>query len=296
MKNMILIGLLIFNIASCQKKENDTQKKIININKMTYQPIYTLKISVANPYETYVNDMPLEIDYQAGSTNNELPINNYILKSGIQEIKIVLLPDEGKKIVDRLGINYVAVKIYKYPRGLDYTGENRVELIKEINLRDLKESPLLVKTFQIDIDVPYNLQGWSESVDLKKENQKELNNELVNKFNEFRDLLKIHDVKSFLSKTEKSEKDLNEALFLSQEEIKSDLNDLSADIKNIIDVYPIENYEIKFYGNGRIITLLRIDGKLKGTSVLRTDKADYNTTYNLYFHRPKPGSQLEVIR
>lgn len=64
---------------------------------------------------------------------------------------------------------------------------------------------------------------------------------------------------------------------------------------------PLENYILKFYGNGKIVALQRIDLWNRNRSVLlknyTTQDGEGNTqTDNLYLYRPSKTAPLEPIR
>ena len=294
MKNMILIGLLIFNIASCQRKESNNIRYITkNNNIMNEQPIYTLAISVANPHEVYLNDMPLIKDYNRGSSNFEIPLNDFILKSGIQNLKIVLLPEEGKERVDKSGIDYVDVKIYRYSNGLsEMTAEKRT-LIKVINLKEFIEIPIVVKEVEFNAIVPYELKGWSESVDLSKENQEVLKNEVINKYEELRTILNNGNYDDFIKENKKRDIEVDNCFYSdleAQNEDEEFLKDRISKSKN--NMLEIKGYKMIFYGNKKLITLENRRGKRS----LCGDNGKTIFTYFILLHRPSPNAPLEVIR
>lgn len=295
MKNMILIGLLIFNIASCQKKENINNsrhltKKDITMNE---QPIYTLAISVANPHEVYLNDMPLIKDYNKGSSNFEIPLNDYILKSGIQKIRIVLLPEEGKTIVDKSGIDYIDAKVYRYSKGLSEMNPEKRTLIKSINLKEFKEIPIVVKEIEFDAIVPYELIGWSKSVDLSKENQEVLKKEVLKKYEELRGILNNGDYEGFLKENKKRDSEVDNCFYNdleAQNEDEEFLKDRINKSKN--NMLELKEYKLVFYGNKKLIALENKRGK----SSLCGDNGKTIFTYFILLHRPTPNVPLEIIR
>ncbi|MDW8850046.1 hypothetical protein SD960_08085 [Flavobacterium sp. MMLR14_040] len=298
MNKLILIGILAFNVLSCQNKEKNNIRHTIKKNDtMNEQPIYTLRISTANPHEIYVNNMPLERDYSSGSSTVELHINNFILKSGIQSIAIVLLPENGKVLVDKLGIDYFDVKIYKYPNGLlNMSPEDRI-LIKEFTLKEFGESPLVSKEISFEAIVPYKVEGWSGSVDLSKENLDNLISETVKTYNDFGNLLKEKDYKVFFDKTRNRDKETDIDLYLTSEQIDDNRIETINTFKKIVDVIPLEKYKMRFYGNGKIVALVRIDKDFNGESALQAVLKDESTQiFELLLHRPKPGAPLQVIR
>jgi hypothetical protein len=301
MKNILLICLMLFNVVSCQTKK--TEEKLItqqnnykNNKEMNEQPIYTLAISVANPHEVYINDMPLIKDYNEGSSNFEIPLNNLISKSGIQTVKIVLLPDTGKSLVDKSGIDYVDIKIYRYISGLSNMSPEKRALVKEINLKEFKELPIVAKEVEFNAIVPYELMGWSKSVDLSKENQETLRNEVVAKYEELRKIFETKDVNRWVKIARNRETELNMAFFFSDFEITEERKEDSNYINQIKKMLTIENYKIITYGGGKIVKMERIDGSLKGESVLQAVSEKTTRIYDVLLHRPTPNAPLEIIR
>lgn len=293
MKNIILIGLLIFNIASCQKKGNNSKHITNNNNTMNEQPIYTLAISVANPHELYLNDMPLIKDYNKGSSNFEIPLNDFILKSGIQNLKIILLPEEGKTIVDKSGIDYVDVKIYRYSNGLSDMNPEKRTLIKSINLKEFKEIPIVVKEVEFNVIVPYELLGWTKSADLSKENQEVLKKEVVTKYEELRAILNNGNYEGFLKENKKRDSEVDNCFYNdleAQNEDEEFLKDRISKSKN--NMLELKEYKLVFYGNKKLIALENKRGK----SSLCGDNGKTIFTYFILLHRPSPNAPLEVIR
>lgn len=298
MKIIITICLIFFNLISCQTKENNNEIKNIkenNVNniKMKEQPIYTLAISVANPHEVYLNDIPLIKDYNKGSSNFEMPMNNFILKSGLQSLRIVLLPEKGKTMVDKLGIDHVEVKIYRYSNGLsEMNPENRI-LVKTINLKEFKEMTQVVKEVEFDARVPYEVKGWSESVDLSKENQNELEKEVLSKYEELRKILNDGNYEKFAIENKKNDSEVLKSLFENSEAQKEDeefsKERIGKSKNNMVD---LKDFHFVFYGNNRLITLENSDGE----SPLYGDDGEMIYTYFILLHRPKQGMALEIIR
>ena len=60
---------------------------------------------------------------------------------------------------------------------------------------------------------------------------------------------------------------------------------------------PIENFSLKFYQNGNILSLERIDEENKGEGVLRTLEPDGAIRiYNIKIHMPSNSNIFEIIR
>lgn len=268
-------------------------QKIKNTKMINDQPIYTLKISVANPYETYINDMPVEKDYGKGSANSELPINDFILKSGIQNIKVILMPEQGKLTVDKLGIDYVDVKIYKYPHGLSNMSSDERILIKEFNLKECKESSIIRKESEFITKVPYEVKGWEKSISLLAENQENLKGEVLAKYEELKTMLNNGDLATFLNSNKIRDEEVSISFYDNQETEEEDKSFMSNRVsKSRGKMEKIENYTMRFYGNGKTVSLEGTNGK----SILKGDDGKKIYYYMILLHRPKAGAPLEIIR
>jgi len=193
MKKILLIIMLIFSIASCQNKQ-DKQNKMSSLNQSENNYIYTFKVSVANPYEIYLNDVPFDKSIEKSSINFELPINDLILKSGEQKIKIVL-HSENDKNIDKIGLEHFKLDVMRY-KSISEVGQNGF-LVKEVKFTNIVSSPIVVKDDLVNIEIPYENIGWSLSSDLSNDNKEALKEEVLKKYNELKDVINKGDINSF---------------------------------------------------------------------------------------------------
>ena len=300
MNKKILFGLLLFNIISCQKKDTATHTSNSNTNnyekKMTQttasHPLYALSLDAAGDFQVYINDILVAYYYKNGGTSLTLPINREILGSGKQNIKIVLKSD---KELDENELKYYKFRILKYT-SFDSPDYDMVVDCK-FNADKNKPSKEITQSWDFTSEVPYQVTGWSQSVVLLNEDKDALLKEVLETYNSFRDILQKKDTGSFLTKTKTRDLEIDKALNLSPADSKKDQSETSATIQNISEVLPIDNYKMVFYGNGRMVSLIRTDTKSKDESALQAKLKDNSTEiYELVLHRPKKGAPLEVIR
>ena len=295
MKKIIIFGLFILNLANCQEKKvqikTNNENNFEKTKKMEITPIYTIKVSVANPYEILVNDMPFDKNFEKGSTNFELPINDLILQGGMQRVKVILHPDIGKNVVDKSGLDYLDVKIYKY-KDISSIG-NDGELVKSINLKDMKEAPIVAKEELVFMQVPYKLKGWIESEDLSKEDKTKLINEVVLKYKSLSNLLNNGDLKGFFNENKTRDLEVNKS-FYDNEQIKAEDKEYMEDriLKSKGNMAEFYLNQVTFYGDGKVVTLEMRNGK----SALYGDDGENLYYYMVLLHRPKFGMPLEIIR
>ncbi|KEY18994.1 hypothetical protein [Kaistella antarctica] len=163
----------------------------------------------------------------------------------------------------------------------------------EINLKDQKEMPVVEKSEFVDIDIPYKVTGWLGSVDLSKENQTVLKNEVLLKYSELREIINKGEIKEFLNQNKARDREVYEGFYNDKEVIAEDKQYLEERIsKSKNNMVQINDYHVKMYGNGKVIALEKNDGK----SALYADDSENLYYYVILLHRPKPGTPLEVIR
>jgi hypothetical protein len=298
MNKKILFGLLLFNIISCQKKDTTTHTSNTNnyekkmTQTMASHPLYALSLDAAGDFQVYINDILVAYYYKNGGTSLTLPINREILGSGKQNIKIVLKSD---KELDENELKYYKFRILKYASfdSPDYD----VVVDCKFNADKSKPTKEITQAWDFTSEVPYQVTGWSQSTVLLNEDKDALLKDVLETYNNFRDILQKKDAGSFFTKTKIRDAEIDKTLYLSSSDSKKDQTETSVTIQNIVEVLPIDNYKMIFYGNGRMVSLIRTDEKSKDESALQAKLKDNSTEiYELVLHRPKKGSPLEVIR
>jgi hypothetical protein len=311
-----ILSLLCFSISlsSCAQKEikkenimnQENIQKTVNIYKEVklydYNPSYTLHINKAGgfSYEFLVNDYPIDKKYESGTRTGSFPINPALLSSGIQKITIRMTPPVDKnynmgKLIDP---NYSELE-FRVTKG-DYKRDKasqHVEVFK-YSMPTLKEPlPYYEINLQFDAKLPYQLKGWRHSVDLSKEDKEKLQSE-VEKF--YKDLINTYEAKNINALAGSY---YNRTLELQQAgfENKPDDTQIIIDewIKDVNDTRPFifNQYQMKFYGNSKMVALVKTDKYYMNFSSLMREDAEGNyTCYGLMLHRPKTGGPLEVIR
>jgi len=257
-----------------------------------------------------INDVPVVqyFDESSGTFNSTVPINDVILKSGKQTYKLILYPGyKNGKPVAELSENVMAdIKI----EGFTYIGSSISKIGEPIalinvssKLQNFKQAgqPTAVYKGEFELKVPYKLTAWSESKDLRKEDQAKLLKEVLAAYKQYEDIITAKDSAGLGRLVYEKEKNYAQALFLDQQGTRKQWATYSTilNAKKLV-MEPIENYKMRFYGNGRLVTLERTDFPYKGQPALRADVTDakgeeYIEYYFYYLHK-KPGiDTLELI-
>ena len=329
----VLILIMAFQSCAQQKQENKTmsteqahQMMEELYKKVQYQDqkiFYDLKVfNGACNYKIWVNDMPVYNMFKGARGELSFMVNGKILKSGKQTLKIKIYPfwdRKNQKWEDYLSkyagldveiremewdaqerkFDYYPIFSYQTPReGEESLQDNPREFLFEEGEEEL---PYYEETVTFEAKVPYNLTGWSKSVDLSKENQEELYKEVEAYYLELIKNFEDKDVSTITKKYFKKEKEVVQALFLNQKDTKErwDEDFLSKIIHPTAVVDKLDNnLYLDLYGNGKVISLLKNPAGTRPLVIERVNEQGKKKylTLDLYLHRPDPEGPLEIIR
>lgn len=274
-------------------------------------------------YEVLINDIRIDRHYgpSNGASSGSFPINTAILRTGEQTWKIRVFPIYDKSIVDdelimtprplieegaRVELSIEGVR-FKVGGGLNVIDKDVLNFKAPVvrsekngnNILADAGKPYMEYSGTFKAKVPYTLKGWSESVDLSKENLDKLTIEVEEIYTKYRSWIQNGELDKLAKAKLKAEKEEAQVLFFTKELSDDYVNSfIKMWYKEGIEMRLIQKYQLKFYGNGRIIALEQKDlvgyPSLMGTFDEKgRSKA---RSYYIYFHRPSPGAPLEVIR
>lgn len=314
-RNTIVIVVLLILLVSCKKNlERKTIQKENKQYKKKEKRIYYLNYSIlgVEHADFFINDIKIK-NGVGGSGYEEL--NPYILNSGECTIKIKMYYlDKTLRMVDpELLIpqdehgtgGALRVRVYTS----DENEENVEKLIEFKNRIIDTPVPLYEASWTFEAEVPYKLEGWGNAEDLTKIDKEKLEKKVVAKFKEYREMLSSGDVDSFYESQNFSFEEEVASMYINpktQNEWKGDLHDI---FKNQKDrMLPLENYKMRFYGDGKLVTLERtdLDEKLHGFCALISK---YERTYHksdkkylgqdlhrVYLMLPKNETEFKIAR
>ncbi len=309
---LIICSIISIFIQNCNKMKSKSIDEIKNINMekvnnkiITFdeKPIYGINFSNINStcqFELLVNDIPIfKFFNQKGGTNMFIPINTEILRSGTQKLKIKLYPSVVK---DKLVVYDKEKTPFELSISVGLTGEDGI-LKDEKPLYTLPFIPLPEEglpywetDIEFEAEVPYDFEGWSKSKDLTKVEDIEL--KVFSKFKQFQEILRNQNTQELLRVSEVKNIEIYTSLYLSPDRIKEREDFMK--IEEEEEVVPIEGSALKYYGDGKLVTL---EDPSDGKSALRTiiiDKSgngnDETITYPMYLHIPQGSDELEIIR
>jgi len=312
-KTILLATILVtFNSCAQNKKKSENmstefrdkvKNNYKNVKSYDYNPVYQVRYDKFNcPMELYINDVLVVYLAGAGKSAGEqhVDIPQYILKSGIQTIKVKIYPllDKNKKN-ERFVSKDVKLKI-RIVYG-DYKKElKNWENFKEVFKAELPtidyDIPFIELGREFTASVPYELEGWSKGVDLSEEKSEELEQEVKQRMNEIADLYRSKDIEGLAKEHYKRVREFDQAFYFitkqNSEEWESELQEALNESKSI----EVVDGKMKLMANGKLVTILISDGVFKNKAIIRSDVGDSYDFYPQYFYRPKEGAKLEVIR
>lgn len=275
------------NITKQSMKANTLQPKDLDslVASYTTMPAYYVDYSNSGcMFEIRINDGYTEKLFDPGNSGGTLlPINTEILKSGKQTFWVRLYPNPGEKVMTAknpftLEIGY---KDFKVESGTEGRPWHSVYKMPPVVVPD-SGLPYYEFSGEFEATVPYQIKGWSDCIDLRE--IPDIEQRVVAKFNELRELRMSKQVDKYNAIVNEKNMELAVCFYKSTSEYDSDIQD---DNKNLLnkeaELYqPIEDYNLVFYCDGRLVTLE--SKKLGGfpSSLLWLKEIEGGTRYTVY--------------
>ncbi len=244
-------------------------------------------------YEIRINDMETSL-YQdrEPAMSIRIPFNSEILESGEQKLSVRVTPLQGNTLSPKADLS---LRLFYY---LDMTDEKYdyggTQPIMEWELPQVSED---VPYVQLDTvfyaRVPYRIKNMKYAVDLSKMDKDELLKEVVAKYTNFLRLIKT-DYDRFNEIHRESTPAAIMTIYTTEEEMKQVRENNKKSYTNpedVADIQPLENYELKLYGYGKIASLRRLsDGGnvICKAQVLEEDYPPYYKKGDKYYYSELP--------
>jgi hypothetical protein len=290
----------------------DTNNNNLNILKMMQKPSNRLYIHSSHcQFEILIDDMPLNslwgkvTENGAGISSDNL-LNPFILKSGEHVIRVKIYPRFGQIALE--SYSYFQLEAYAVDAAT-YDFDEKIVFLTMNTPNDVgepgqKKNPLAGLPYYemravVKLEVPFELEGWHNSVDLKEENEKneKIYQEVLQAYGEVYNAIKNKDFNTFKSMIEERENLLATTFYYNdqqkQNRWQSFVNELN---NNEYELAPLPKEAIlHFYGTGKIVTLL--DSEREGIIKLVNKKNPLTdrTIFDFRFHRKTKGGKLTII-
>ncbi|MDR6761944.1 hypothetical protein J2Y38_002155 [Flavobacterium sp. 2755] len=261
--------------------------------KSTNEPFYELEIKTAHCFiEILINETPIFSHYKSDGVAVDYPINDAILSSGKQSIKVRILSATEDENIFKYAT--CELKIFAKEANIEALGRS---LVYEIPMIDFKEKklPLYENIYSFIANVPYKNAGWENSIDLKKNDEDLLLKELENHLQKIISIYNSRNEKEY----EKFYKDRtiehNRSFYLTSDEIKENKDSIFYGLPEKIESIDKRLYKLVFYGSNKLVSL-QAKHQPAGFVFESINKGEYGFTEMVLFHKKGINSPLEVIR
>ncbi|WP_438711102.1 hypothetical protein ACSTS3_21535 [Aquimarina muelleri] len=305
--------------------DNFVEKVVAQIQHYDKEPMYFIRPLQNNcVYELLVNDYPVYKDYGIEKLATPIEINHAILKSGSQTVTVRLYPlgdalqrayGEGEMVTTLLPKTEMKVSVVKY-EAFNISQDLDDEIVVKEHTAPTKEGtnefigaglPYYEYTFTFNAEVPYSNEGWLDGQDLTKFDKEELEKKVLNYYKMYKQLYVNKKFDQILRLEFDQELRICKSLYKDENGIVKIWNEYKNEFDFEKKEYQsIENYEISFYGNNKIVCLKfpskePVDRRHRGKGAFWFKyKNDENGPTrarwtNIYLYIPK-GQSLDLLQ
>ncbi len=263
---------------------------------MIKNPTYIAELVTSRcSIELLVNGVPTFNNFEEGTVSVDWNLNLLILKKGIQNLTLRVMPLKGESVIQEKALARIKVVVRESVE--EYVPQEVIKEEYEINFYEKKNMPLFVFNTTFTADISNQFNGWRNSVDLSNESEEKLFSEVM-RWN--KKLLTMHhnsDTENYLKAFGSKNKEVYKALYLNDQEIEGENRSIfNPNDKNLVS---LENdlYKLEFFAENKLVSV-RLPYELPGFRYNPHEINDeaFGFSLNVYFHRPSPESNLEIIR
>jgi len=306
-KILFIFIILLFN---CHNAQNTGEMKIQQI-PLEKQITYMIDITTNIPVIVYVNDIKAsELNMPLGTA---IDLNPYVLKNGKCKIKLQIFPlfRRGDTLVTVENIMRCNLFFGSYIRNketdeiLNYKADVALPIVAP-----KEDVPYFEQEWDVELtELPYELEGWSKGQDLRKWDKKELEKKVIAFHQKIRKILNDGNSEEWMKLIQKRFDEVCIFDYLSEKRIEKDLEEIKEDVEEYSKgtMIPLEDYELKLYAEGKLVTLERkthtrefnnyspLD--IKGWSPLISKGTTYGAApYPILLYLPQGSDEFVIIR
>lgn len=306
-KILFIFTILWFN---CHNAQNTGEMKIQQI-PLEKQITYMIDITTNIPVIVYVNDIKAsELNMPLGTA---IDLNPYVLKNGKCKIKLQIFPlfRRGDTLVTVENIMRCNLFFGSYIRNketdeiLNYKADVALPIVAP-----KEDVPYFEQEWDVELtELPYELEGWSKGQDLRKWDKDKLEKKVVAFHQKIRKILNDGNSEAWMKLIQKRFDEVCIFDYLSEKRIEKDLEEIKEDVEEYSKgtMIPLEDYELKLYAEGKLVTLERkthtkefnnyspLD--IKGWSPLISKGTIYGAApYPILLYLPQGSDEFVIIR
>lgn len=313
MKKILLIfSILIINIG-CSKDSNNvkTNSQSMNTVPLNKQITYAIDITAPIPVIIYFND--IKISEENTPLNSTLDVNGYALKNGKYKIKIQIFPifRRGDKMINPEDIKGCLLKFGSYVRDKEKNDILNYQMNTDLSIKiPTQPVPYFEQEWEVEVkDLPYVLEGWSKGQDLSKIKKEDLEKKVLSFHQKIREVLNNGEADKWLEYTKKRFDETAVFYYNTDDQYNNALQQNKENVTKYCKemMIPLEDYEMKLYANGKLVTLERkthtnefnnkspLDIKGWGALIRKGQKSGA-ADYRILLYLPQGSNDFVIIR
>ena len=316
--NIVLACVALLTFQSCSQPAPVNQNPNITADNLVEEIAKQVKHYPSEPqyvmhyfngvcnFEIYINDFKVVKSFNNESFKTSERINPFLLSKNNQ-LKIILYPRDS---VNKLNLQ----------AGLDlkvnsYENTDRFSIEKQQSNLFIYQTPedengffkyagkeYFEQTVAFTLpDVPYKIEGWKDSQDLRNFDKKLLEQKVLQAYQMIQKSFKERDLDKIAQFSYNKMKDQAIAQYFDEEEVQEGWEELiSIAGADNLEFFPLENYELVFYGEGRLVGLKskKKDKGFRGASVLlckfKREGKWVGAELDYLLHIPKGETEFKV--
>lgn len=257
------------------------------------RPLYNLEIKAFHcSVELWLNDIIVFSHFEEkGSIWIDWPVNQYILEKGIQKYEVRIIPYKNQTFLTE------NVEIEFGIHAIEAITENeRLEIVekKAINIENKSKLPIFILKGSFFAETPYFLEGWKNSVDLSKEDEKLLYIEVIEWNIKLLNIYKTSNLEEYNKIYKIREFEFDKSNYIKSEPNSNDV--FHSKFKDLIAI-PNDLYKLVYFAKNKLISL-QLPYELPGFTYKPKleHKDSLGISLIIFFHRRQKGLPLEIIR
>ena len=316
--NIVLACVALLTFQSCSQPTPVNQNPNITADNLVEEIAKQVKHYPSEPqyvmhyfngvcnFEIYINDFKVVKSFNNESFKTSERINPFLLSKNNQ-LKIILYPRDS---VNKLNLQ----------AGLDlkvnsYENTDRFSIEKQQSNLFIYQTPedengffkyagkeYFEQTVAFTLpEVPYKIEGWKDSQDLRNFDKKLLEQKVLQAYQMIQKSFKERDLDKIAQFSYNKMKDQAIAQYFDEEEVQEGWEELiSIAGADNLEFFPLENYELVFYGEGRLVGLKskKKDKGFRGASALlckfKREGKWVGAELDYLLHIPKGKTEFEI--
>ena len=290
LSNYMLINSCAQNV-NFEKMEEIRKEMEKTFNPNVNKNYYALSLSSNGcNFEILVNDVPVYRYFEMGGATGMYPLNSKILKSGEQRIKVKLYPVKGH---EEKGINgeKPLLLTLKYIEDPKHGLHDFIELLSDFIPRIEPGIPYFEYETTFGAQVPYDLEEVENCIDLRDiPDIKEL---MIRKYTEYGNMIINNDFQQLSDVLAYKNARISFSLYSTTAGMAAEMDEMFEKMKKYDRISSMDNYVVRFYGDGRFAILENPEDMEQGFKV---ENDDYEWCQLFFLGLRNGSTELEVIK